>query len=119
MYLHCHDCGWEQDDFWSEDGYNPFSHINFLTETLFKDRITNVQAEKFIFTDMGFDESQIHDSPDGEICWVDAREYVAHCLERKANSIRNMAVKTLDDWREVKGHFCCPKCGCSDNLDLD
>jgi hypothetical protein len=23
-YLHCHKCGWSQDDFWFPEGYNPF-----------------------------------------------------------------------------------------------
>ena len=24
-YLHCHNCGWSQDDFWEHNGYNPFN----------------------------------------------------------------------------------------------
>lgn len=25
-YAHCHNCGWEQDDFWSKD-YNPLKSL--------------------------------------------------------------------------------------------
>jgi len=27
MHLHCHNCGWSQDDFWSQD-YNPIRGLN-------------------------------------------------------------------------------------------
>lgn len=31
-YLHCHtkNCGWEQDDFWDKEGYNPFKEKDCL-----------------------------------------------------------------------------------------
>ena len=42
-YLHCHTpgCGWSQDDFWSESGWNPISAVkeNDSEKKLFEEKI--------------------------------------------------------------------------------
>ena len=112
-YLHCHNCDWSQDDFWSEEGWSPFAKGNMqsMKEYLFKDTVT-----------FGADSHIKEVFPTGELVdghWVvDSREYVAHELERTARSIRNMAVKTNEDWEKVKDTWKCPKCG-SNDWDID
>jgi len=101
-YLHCHGhgCDWEQDDFWTKDGYNPFRQdmIDYLKDCLFKD---SIQLDHC-----------------GEQRTLSGQELVARELERKARSIRGMKVKTTEDWKKVKDSWRCPDCG-SKNWDID
>lgn len=91
-YLHCHNCNWEQDDFWEEGGYNPFRPdlIEYLKGMLFRDKVG----------------------------WQDHQTGVVRDLERKARNIRNMKVKTWEDWEKVKDTWRCPECG-SDRWGID
>ena len=116
-FLHCHNCNWSQDDFWDPKGYNPFRHdlIQYLTDSLFKDRIV---GDLCMFLEMGVDPADIHEHEEGRGYWVESCLFVARELEMKANSIRNMAVKTNEDWKRVRDNFCCPECG-SKNWDID
>jgi hypothetical protein len=114
-YLHCHSCGWSQDDFWEPSpGYNPFraDFIKDLEKSLFENKIE-------------FDKGFIERNPnvrhtigkDGKI-YIKGTEYVALVLERKAKQIRNMNVKTFDEWKKIKDTWKCPKCG-AHNPDID
>jgi len=38
-YLHCHNCDWAQDDFYSVDGYNPPSSLKSLNKTLCEENL--------------------------------------------------------------------------------
>lgn len=102
-YLHCHSCDWGQDDFWEPEGYNPFvSHIiDTYKDILFRDTAIWIDEENH-----------------GRQIEIDARELVARELERKAQSIRNMRVKTYEDWKKIKDTWTCPECG-SGNWDID
>lgn len=113
-YLHCHNCNWSQDDFWSEDGWTPFREedIAHLRSNLFADVVS-----------FGSDPHIKEMFPTGKLTedghWdVDSREYVASELERTARSIRNMNVKTWEEWEQVKDTWKCPKCGSTD-WDID
>jgi len=99
-FLHCHDCDWQQDDFWSLNGYNPVGHLKEYLPDLFK-------AEVTLCPENGTGE---------EI--ITGQEYVARELERAAASIRGMYVRTSEDFQEIKDEFKCPKCG-SSNWDVD
>ena len=112
-YLHCHNCGWSQDDFWEEDGYNPFcqNSMEWLKECLFKDKI-HLDPSYFIDAEISPDGAD-EDGP-----FLNSQEFVAIELQRKAQNIRNMAVKTNKEWGLVKDTFHCPQCG-SKNLDID
>lgn len=51
-FVHCHECDWEQDDFWSLSGYNPFRWF-------FKYDIPSYWKPRFI----GWDAYAVPDSP--------------------------------------------------------
>ena len=118
MYLHCHSCDWSQDDFWEPNGYNPFRKdlVNNLRENLFKERI---------YLDRNFFE-EANEGQDGVLPYQEdingwycsGTDYVAYELYCKLKSVKNMAVKTWEQWNIVKDVFVCPKCG-QKNLDID
>jgi hypothetical protein len=94
-YLHCHACGWEQDDFYSPNGYNPAKYLSSWNHILFNADI---------------DESFGNTS-------TTKREILAQQYEKFANNIRNMKWVTWDDFKEDPNKLC-PKCGKSE-LDCD
>lgn len=100
-YLHCHSCDWEQDDFWGGRDY-PIRQdtIEWLRDLLLRDTVV---------ISLGCD------GPEKE---TDTREVVAYELERLARRIRNMHVKTEDEFKKIKHIFTCPKCG-SKSWDID
>lgn len=128
-YLHCHgkmedgtDCGWSQDDFWDRDwdkpgkmeGYTPLktSTVTALREDLFKGRK---------YFDSGFFEDHPElphkKDSDGKL-YCKGTDLVAWDLERRAKRIRNMLVKTYDEFIERKDTLACPRCG-QRNWDID
>jgi len=111
-YLHCHTCKWGQDDFWEPEGYNPLqeSRVKDLREHLFQDKVR--------FDANFFKETGVPMSTDDEGHYCTGREYVAWELERRARNIREMDVRTYEEWKEVKDNWKCPKCGCK-NPDID
>lgn len=114
-FLHCHNCDWSQDDFWEKDGYTPFRQdiVDFLKKTLFEER---AYFGKFVFEEVGFKDDQIHHDDHG--WWVKGTDWVAKRLEQKAESIRNMNVKTSEEWKGQRESWKCPECG-SDEWDID
>src|SRR3990172_8389188 len=95
-YLHCHNCGWSQDDFWAKDGYNPFRQdiVNNLIEMLFEEEI-NVDRDYLADSGVKFRDVETASGVTGG--YISGQEMVALVLERKARSIRNMLVKTNED----------------------
>jgi len=118
-YLHCHNpnCNWSQDDFWDEkggeyEGYTPFRSdtVQWLKESLFEDRM---YFDRSFFDEMGLDYEE-----DDEGCYMRGTDFVAFELERKARSIRNIKVRTNEEWKQVRESWVCPECG-SDDWDID
>jgi len=95
-YLHCHGCGWSQDDFWSLDGYNPLSEYSMaeLRCDLFKDKIKLDQGT------------------------MTGREFVVMELKQVIARIETMKVMTDEEWQEVKYLWACPECK-SNDWDID
>ena len=108
-YLHCHSCGWSQDDFWREGGYNPISWLSDFEKDLFKEKI-HLDSEYFA--------DDIIPNQDEKGFWIRGKDFVAQELERVARNIRNMAIPTDEHWQAVKEGFKCPKCG-SPEWDID
>lgn len=99
-YLHCHKCGWEQDDFWEENGWSPLypSHIEELRTYLLKNVILL----------------------DGGRTIMDSKDYVIQHLERIIAKIKGMRWKTLKEWQDTpKEKRMCPRCGSTDDWDID
>lgn len=125
-YLHCHGkmedgtpCGWSQDDFWSDkifpngfEEYTPFRAdlIKDLKASLFKDKI---------YMDKSFlEENQIPYKTDAEGHFCKGTDFVARRLEQRAKSIRNMLVRTYEEFKAKKETLACPRCG-QRNWDID
>jgi len=114
-FLHCHDCGWYQDDFWSKEHYHPFreSIVNDWKKTLFSDRIkmpTHLMKKLLVPYEIDKDEKNS--------CYVDGKDLVASSLIEAANSIKAMKIKTYKDFEKIKHKWKCPNCG-SKSWDID
>lgn len=101
-FLHCHECDWEQDDFWSPNGYNPLEaeRMALLREDLFRKEICLGACD---------------DQP-AEV--LTGRQFVIRELIRIIKVIRAMAVPTLEEWEKVRHGWTCPSCG-STRWDID
>jgi hypothetical protein len=103
-YLHCHSCGWEQDDFYSVDYYNP---VNSL-----KDWMSDLCNRDI---DAPFTNCASFIAENGNLT---LREVIAREFEKYADNIRNMKWVTSKQWERDKANAVCPKCG-SRELDVD
>jgi len=104
-YLHCHKCGWQQDDFYS-GSYNPAEYLLNWNEYLFgkhRDRL-----------DLQFSDDAEFLRENGPIT---TREVLARGFEKFARRIRNMKWITNEDFINDPNKIC-PRCG-SDQLDID
>lgn len=101
-YLHCHSCRWEQDDFWSPDGYLPLREdlMDYLRKCLFEEKVETIDYETEHFIT------------------ISGKEMVARELEKLARVIRNHKWTTWEDWKKVSDTAVCPKCG-QRNWDTD
>jgi len=78
MYAHCHNCGWSQDDFWSEN-YNPIERLQNWEDTLLENGLDEEWSGKYYKT---------------------YRAVIADQLRRAARSIENMEWKTTEEMNE-------------------
>lgn len=106
-FLHCHTkgCNWEQDDFYSPDGYP----LSFLKDWMKELCDLNVDIEKQFSTDSNFIAEH---GP------ISKREVIAQEFEKFGDRIRNMPWPTWEHWQKEKDTAVCPKCG-ERNWDID
>ena len=115
-YLHCHNCYWEQDDFWSEDGWNPFYKTNIddlrniLREGLKGEKI---KLDMYIAKDMNMDYEVV----DG-VAYIDFKDMLVWELDRMKNNILNMTWYTEAEFRGDPNPVC-PQCGSSEDWSID
>lgn len=102
MYLHCHKCGWSQDDFWEDGCYNPLRYMLNWEEQL---------IEKFNEPFPG--EKDTEGMTYGQV--------IAREMENGAKQIRQMKWARHEDFKEArkKGEAICPECGSSEDWDTD
>uniref|UniRef100_A0A6M3K0Q7 Uncharacterized protein n=2 Tax=viral metagenome TaxID=1070528 RepID=A0A6M3K0Q7_9ZZZZ len=106
-FLHCHNCDFSQDDFYSVDGYNPPDYLQSWNKGLCGDRID----ERFT------DDAEFL----REYGPITLREVIAREYEKYARGIRSMKWVTWESFKEawIDGKWPpCPKCGKND-LDID
>jgi len=102
-FIHCHKCKWEQDDFYSEEGYNPAKYLKGWNIKLLSDDIDSLfSMDKNFLKKNG--------------C-VSNREVIAREYEKFANRIRKMRWITYEQWKKDPNKIC-PECGSKD-LDID
>jgi len=111
-YLHCHNCNWGQDDFWSKDGWRPEKSMEGSWDDVFRDKI---YMDHYFFKDYGL-EDKMHEDEGG--FWIRGQDLVAWNLRRLANNVESMVIRTYEEWKEVHKDFVCPECGSTD-LDID
>lgn len=101
-YLHCHSCGWQQDDFWNKT-YNPIRHLlNWESDLLTKNLDEQWTDDKNIIKETGCKT------------W---REIIVKNIENAAQSVREMLFRVQDDFNNNKD-VRCPNCG-NINWDID
>jgi len=106
-FLHCENCGWSQDDFYSEDGYNPAKYLSSWNNYL-----------------CGKDSHRLDELFSDDYQWlkdegyVSTREVLARQYEKYAKRIRNMKWVTWEQWQKDKDTAVCPQCG-ERNFDID
>ena len=120
MFLHCHHCSWDQDDFWSKDGYNPFRQdlVDEWKEQLFKDKIYTDPKDGVIRAANYLGVSVKHDD---EGFYLKGKDYVSAILYLIAIRIRNMEILTIEEAQEKRDNdtLVCPVCGRNDEMDVD
>lgn len=108
-YLHCHNCGWSQDDFYDEN-YNPAKYLLSWNNYLFG-------KDKHRLDEPFTDDSQFIEENGNITC----REVLAREYEKFAKTIRNMKWVSFEDFKKdcENGVAVCPKCGRKDEFDID
>ena len=104
-FLHCHDCDWSQDDFWSDSGY---SLIRSILEDLkgFEKRIN--RGERTISLD-GFLANRVlgNEGECGGVKEVGLLDFIAYELERTGRILRGMKWPTYEEWEKEPNKVCC------------
>lgn len=103
MFLHCHDCGWSQDDFYSKNGYNPTSFLSSWNEALCSNKIDEQFTKDAEFL--------------REHGPISLREVIAQEYEKYAKRIRSMKWITREQWQADPDKWKCPQCG--KQMDID
>jgi hypothetical protein len=105
-YLHCHNCGWSQDDFWDKN-YNVVRSLLDWEDSLL--------GEKFNEIFPG------NSNRENNLSRFTFKEVIARELEHHANIIRNMKWRTdVEFQRDYKlGIAKCPHCGSKKDFDID
>jgi len=93
MFPRCDNCGWTQDDCWSE-GYNPFRSLLDWEGTLLNDELDRQFSDE---------PAVIRETGD-----VTVRELLARECEIAAARIRQMQYRTFQDAKEAGNQ--CPLC---------
>ena len=111
-YLHCHNCNWEQDDFYTKN-YNVLTNILDDLKWTAKPRIMKFDIQtvedmvEFMFIPI------IHKG--GKVfSW----NWLLVEIERDIRSFFIMKWRTMKKWNEVKDTANCPNCGERD-FDID
>ena len=101
MFVYCNRCKWSQDDFWIEDGYNPFT---FLTEN-YKKTVFDGELEK-VFT---IDKRDSFGNFIGQEP-ITYREFIANEFKRWGEKLKHQRWITLKQYRKENPDGLCPIC---------
>lgn len=117
MFIYCHDCGWQQDDFWSNEDYYPTRNLNVIERILLpgirdkEKRQIKMAAAEADMMELPYDEDT-RDPATGLIN-VDFRSYVGMELLRTAKKIMAQYWITYEDYMaDIEKR--CPICNSTD-----
>ncbi|MFW5895531.1 MAG: hypothetical protein ACOCT9_02185 [archaeon] len=99
-FLHCHNCGWSQDDFWDED-YNPLSNLTGKNE---KD-LLNKDLDKVVYQNNQGKK-------------ITLRKHITNQLSKSINKINKMKYRTREEFEKKNPEKKCPRCH-KKSLDID
>ena len=103
-YLHCHNCGFSQDDYWSKNGWNPIKAFqNDLDDLIDKD------LDEVVGMDSAWLTKEVNGYKDYEK--ITRRELVLYHLWQIENRIKRMVYRTPQELKEKNPERKCPKCG--------
>jgi hypothetical protein len=121
-YLHCHECGWFQDDFWEWKikwknifkwqtrpfGYNPISLMLEDIAEYWKPRY--IGMDSYWCKEHGLKGNKVHS------WWL-----LRYELKRHIKRLFSMKYWTLNSYKKAKnkGIAVCPKCGSKNDFDID
>lgn len=106
-YLHCHNCDFSQDDYWSEDGWNPVKSFENDKDTLLHEDLDEVvqMDPQWLREHHGLDS-------------VTRRDLVILHLRQIIARVEGMVYRTQEEFRERNPEMRCPRCG-EQELDVD
>lgn len=105
-YLHCHNCDFSQDDYWSEDGWNPVKSFENDKNTLL-----NEDLDEVVEMDAGWLRERGREG-------VTRRDLVVLHLRQIIARVEGMEYRTPEELREKNPEMKCPRCG-EHELDVD
>lgn len=105
-YLHCHNCDFNQDDYWSEDGWNPVK--SFESD---KDTLLSKDLDEVVHMDSNWLREHGRES-------VTRRDLVVLHLRQIIACVEGMVYRTPEELLEKNPERRCPKCG-KQELDVD
>ena len=103
-FIYCRDCGWQQDDFWSES-YNPLRSLLDWEDLLLHG---NLEAQ---FTDDA--EFVKQNGP------LTNRQLLRLELQKAIGSIMSMEFRTEQEFKKDNPNWVCPGCLKSRSLEVD
>jgi len=98
-YLHCHNCNFSQDDYWSESGWNPMK--SFEND---RDALLNGDLDEVVKMDAGWLREH-------GLTSVTRRDLVVLHLRQIIARIEGMVYRTREELRERNPERKCPRCG--------
>ena len=101
MFIYCSKCNWSQDDFWSENGYNPF---NFLKENCQQQLFESKLEETFTIDKADYFGNFIGQEP------MTNREFLVRELKRWAKKIKHQRWITYEQYKKENPERKCPIC---------
>ncbi len=109
-YLHCHNCSWSQDDFYTR-GYNPITKIKSTFKSWGKPRY--VKFDSWWIKETGIMAKSDNSVFSWWVLWYD--------LKRKVRSMFRMKWWTWKSFHKDKelGMAKCPKCNSDKDFDID
>ena len=121
-YLHCHKCGWSQDDFWNWTiiwkyllkwksrpfGYNPLSMILEYIAEYWKPRYIGMDSHWL--KEHGISGNRVHS------WWL-----LKYEIKHQFRKFKYMKYKTYESYKKVydSGLLECPRCKCKTEMDID
>lgn len=116
-YLHCHNCDWEQDDFWDLEYYNPIRCLRDEEQDLVFGSL-----EAPMDMDIGWKNECIDagllDESKRTATYLTKREVVIFHFRQAISRIEGMKYRTMEEYKKLNPERVCPKCG-KQALDID